>query len=139
MTVKVTEGIGAPLTAVWEIVGNFGGLARWHPLVKGCELSGAGVGAIRRVLFQDWHAEECLDAFDDDEHQLIYRVTASSKAELIGVCGKIQLLALENGNTTIEWSAWVEADRPDVADMEQFLASHYPTRISHLRDALEKQ
>ena len=102
MTVKVTEDIGAPLTAVWEIVGNFGGLARWHPLVKGCELSGAGVGAIRRVLFQDWHAEECLDAFDDDEHQLIYRVTASSKAELIGVCGQ---------NSTACTGEWEHHDR----------------------------
>ena len=136
MTVQVNEEVAAPLGRVWEMVSNFGGIARWHPLVERCESEGQGVGAVRRVFFRDWHAVELLEVLDAANHVMQYRVTDGSRPETVNVCGRIALTQLLNGNTAIEWSAWIEDDRADKAAMEQFLASNYRTRIGHLRTAL---
>jgi Polyketide cyclase / dehydrase and lipid transport len=136
MTVSVKERLDAPIERVWEVVGDFGGLKRWHPAVERCEMFGSGIGARRVLHFRDWIAEEELELLDTALHTCEYRVTSSSKPETVGVWCRISLTRIRDDRTAIEWRAEIPRETQIAAQMEQMIATYFPTRISHLREAL---
>lgn len=138
MTVFTSAELDEPVARVWSIIGDFAGLARWHPLVERCELDGDGPGATRTVHFADWWATERLEARDEATHTLSYAITDSSRLEVIGVVGSLALTPLPNERTRIEWTSGHQPDHPHAATVNPPLEAYYPTRIGHLRDALSK-
>ena len=51
---------------MWSFIGDFGGLARWHPKVQACRVEGSGLGALRIVTLDGWSATERLTAFEPE-------------------------------------------------------------------------
>ena len=49
LTASVSMDLAASADEVWRVVGDFGGLARWHPWVPACELSPDGQTRTMRV------------------------------------------------------------------------------------------
>ena len=49
--VRVSESIAAPAATVWELLGDFGGVAKWGgSMLQSCKVEGEGVGAVRRLV-----------------------------------------------------------------------------------------
>jgi uncharacterized protein YndB with AHSA1/START domain len=68
--------VAAPASTVWEVLADFGGLARWAPVVSHSRLitTGAvGVGSVRRVQI---HRQALLEEIVDwnPPHRLGYRI-----------------------------------------------------------------
>lgn len=71
--VKVVQHLANPAEFVWAMVGDFGGLHRWHPNVRGIDLSWEG--RIRTVHYVDGsRAVERLEARSDASRRYIYVV-----------------------------------------------------------------
>ncbi len=138
MTVFTSAELDTPIARVWSIVGDFSGLARWHPLVERCEVKGDGPGAIRTIHFADWWAEERLEGRDETAHFISYAITDSCRPEVIGVVGSISLTALPDDRTRIEWTSGHQDDHPYAPAINPPLEAYYPARIGHLRDALAR-
>ncbi len=69
--------IQAPAAAVWEVVKDFGGMARWHPDVKEVRAEGGNApGATRVLIFEDGGViEEKLEKYDAQKMSFFYRIT----------------------------------------------------------------
>lgn len=69
--IRVEKTLICPAETVWTLVGDFGGLHRWHPLVRRLELSWEG--RIRTLHYADGgHAVECLNARNDHARRYTY-------------------------------------------------------------------
>lgn len=136
MTVFASAELATPIARVWDIVGDFAGLARWHPLIERCDIAGHGVGAVREIHFPDWWAAERLESRDEQTHSVTYAITASSRPEVIGVVGSIRLVPLRTNLTRIEWTSGHQFDHPNASAVNPALEAYYPIRIDHLRAAL---
>lgn len=69
--IRVEKALPSPAETVWTIIGDFGGLHRWHPLVHRLELSWEG--RIRTLYFEDGgHAVERLEARNDHARRYAY-------------------------------------------------------------------
>lgn len=136
MAVSTTAIIDAPIQEAWQIVSDFAGLKRWHPMVKSCVTTGQGIGAVRRVEFEGWWVDEELSALDNNEHSLTYTVTDSSRPETIRAFGTLTLTSLGEKQTRIDWRTKQAEGSPHEADLDAQLAAYYPQRVNHLRSAL---
>jgi len=58
---------------VWDLVGNFGGLAEWMPGIEACELD----GDIRRLQTMGLEIHEQLVEHDDDARRISYSIVKS--------------------------------------------------------------
>ena len=58
---------------VWDLVGNFGGLADWMPGVDSCELD----GDIRKLQTMGLEIHEQLVEHDDDARRIAYSIVKS--------------------------------------------------------------
>jgi hypothetical protein len=75
--IRVAQRLAGPAEAVWALIGDFGGLQRWHPRVSRLDLSWEG--RIRTIHFDDGgHAVERLDARNDLARRYAYVVVDSS-------------------------------------------------------------
>ena len=74
--VKISEKVAAPADEVWELLGDFGGLARWcGPVLQSCTVEGSGVGAVRTIGLEtgpsecriDWEARFEPDGVSEEQ------------------------------------------------------------------------
>ncbi len=70
-SIQVTEHLPYPAEAVWALIGDFGGLHRWHPQVRRLDLSWEG--RIRTLHYADGsRAVERLEARNDAAYRYVY-------------------------------------------------------------------
>lgn len=134
VTIRVAEVLDAPIEQVWAFIGDFGGLKRWHPAVRSCEVRGSGIGALRVVELDGWHAAERLLEYDPASFTLGYEMVDCGKQMLIGVRGTMRLEPVSPARCRILWTSEMPTDSPQ--DLEPMLQAYYPARIAHLRAAL---
>ena len=58
---------------VWDLVGNFGGLAEWMPGIEACELD----GDVRKLQTMGLEIHEQLVEHDDDARRISYSIVKS--------------------------------------------------------------
>ncbi|HKT72170.1 MAG TPA: SRPBCC family protein [Steroidobacteraceae bacterium] len=136
MPVSITAELAAPIAKVWDLVSDFPGLKRWHPLVERCETRGSGVGAIRTVHFADWWAAERLESLDREAHSFTYAIVDSDRRPIIGVRGRMSLVEVKPGVTQLTWQSGLEDGNEHAATVNGGLAAYYPLRVGHLKAAL---
>ncbi len=69
--VKVERPLAYPADALWALIGDFGGLHRWHPEVRQLDLSWEG--RIRTLHFIDGtRAVERLEARNEEARRYVY-------------------------------------------------------------------
>ncbi len=129
-----SEDLPVSAEGVWSYIGDFGGLARWHPRVRACRVEGSGIGALRIVSLDGWSATERLTAFDPASFTLSYELIACERPLMIGVMGTMRLQPLGDDCCRIVWSSQLPPDAS--AELEPLLRAYYPERIGHLRAAL---
>lgn len=94
--------------AVWNLVGDFGSIGDWHPLIAGMEASGDNEpGSARRQLTLDngESVVESLDSYREEDRRYGYRL-AKENFDALPVSfytAFITVSAGEEGGTRVEW------------------------------------
>jgi uncharacterized protein YndB with AHSA1/START domain len=121
--VYASSVIDAPAEAVWELVRDFNGLPRWHPLIADSRIEQSWpsdrVGCIRNLRTKDGGViREQLLALSDYDYSCTYSILESP----MGVEHYVATLKLspvtDGGRTFGEWSVEFEC----AADREKELA-----------------
>ena len=85
----VERSFTADADTVWSKLGDFAGLGDWMPGIAKNEVEGEGVGAVRRLYFNETTSVvEKLEAHDDAAKSLSYSIIegpAPRPLELIGI------------------------------------------------------
>lgn len=140
-TRSITENIPKPIEIVWDLVGDFSGISRWHPVILSCESDGNSPGCRRTVVFPDRTAVECLDVLDHAAHRQVYRVVQHSVPDLIGFEAEMLLQSLGPSETSLTWSWSIPGDTPGpvsrIPNMGDARGDYYRIRVDHLRHVLD--
>lgn len=75
---KADESLAIPASPeqVWKLVGEFGGIASWHPLVKQANATGGNASGAERVLMlEKGEITEGLDDYDAAARRISYRLS----------------------------------------------------------------
>ncbi len=109
-TVVNTVDLLASPDKVWAIVGQFGGL--WNPLIASIQLTGEGVGQLRRVETID--GKQIIERLETmDNSQRFYRYTNVSGIGVVDYAGTLSVKPKATGSS-VEWHVDFLADgQPD--------------------------
>jgi carbon monoxide dehydrogenase subunit G len=97
--------------SVWEVLGDFAGLASWLPGVSACAVDRPGVGGVRHVSLMDGSmVKEELVALDNDKRSYSYRIVEapgiSADTDYVAT-----LVVVPTGEgCRVDWSARFQAD-----------------------------
>lgn len=134
--VRVVRRMDCPADVVWALIGDFGGLQRWHPRVQQLDLSWEG--RIRSLQFDDGgHAVERLDARNDPARRYAYIVVDSSLP--VQHChGVLRVNEIDGGAACdVVWSARFEAVGNNEATAIAALEAFYADGVEALARTLE--
>jgi len=102
---QVVQNLRHPADVVWALIGDFGGLHRWHPQVRGLDLSWEG--RIRTVHYADGsRAVERLEARSDAMRRYVYVVVDGHVP--VQNCRATLHVRSRNGGSAVEWSCEFE-------------------------------
>lgn len=133
-TVQVRGEIAAPPSAVWAVLGDFGGVASWNPFVESAEISGAGVGMTRTITARGGaRVVERLEIRDDAERRVRYSVQLENGAQSTA---DIRLEADEAGGTVVVWQSI--RDTALSQEAEQSVTETLRSRIEAVAQAVSR-
>ncbi|MFA6229162.1 MAG: SRPBCC family protein [Rhodanobacter sp.] len=113
--IQVTQRLPVPAEAVWALIGDFGGLHRWHPQVSRLDLSWEG--RIRTLHYTDGsRAVERLEARNDLACRLVY-VLVDGSLPLHGCRSRLEVQA-DGDQCIVIWSTDFEVLGSGEAAME---------------------
>ena len=105
-TVANTVDLSASPDQVWGTIGKFGGL--WHPLIASIELTGEGVGQLRRLETID--GKQIIERLKTmDNSQKFYRYTNVSGIGVVDYTGTLGVKP-KGAGSSVEWSVQFLAD-----------------------------
>ncbi|MFW6112844.1 MAG: SRPBCC family protein [Thermodesulfobacteriota bacterium] len=101
-TVSVKVALQAKGPEVWEVISDFGGIARWVPGISQVSVAGRGVGAVRTVAYEDGtRSVERLESLNDDSRSLTYAILEST-LPVQGYIGSLTVREVPLGSE-VEW------------------------------------
>jgi hypothetical protein len=111
-TVSDSVDLSAAPDKVWDLIGAFGGM--WHPLIAKIQLTGTGIGQLRRIETIDGkEIIEQLDAMDNS--QRLYRYSMISGVPAVDYTGTLDVKA-KGAGSSVEWRVQYRADgQPSIA------------------------
>jgi carbon monoxide dehydrogenase subunit G len=111
----VERSFTADADAVWSKLGDFAGLGDWMPGIAKNEVEGEGVGAVRRLYFNETTCVvEKLEALDEGARSLSYSIT-EGPAPVVDYLATVEVEA-EGDGCKVAWRA--RFDTPDGVDAE---------------------
>jgi len=132
--VRVVQHLANPADLVWAMIGDFGGLHRWHPQVRGVDLSWEG--RIRTVHYADGsRAVERLEARSDAMRRYVY-VVVDGKVPVNNCRATLHVTDSESGSTVM-WSCEFEPLGDGEASASESLQAHYHEGLRALVSALD--
>jgi hypothetical protein len=136
--VQVIGTIAADPQAVWDVVGDFGAIAKWHPAVAESRAEGTGPGALRRLtLVNGDRLVERLEEFNDGERYYSYSLVEGPLPVGDYYATLHVRAAYDAPSATLEWTgAFTARDVPE-SEAEQLIRSIYQAGIDNLRQRLE--
>jgi hypothetical protein len=119
--VTVSQRVAADADAVWELIGDFNGLAGWAANVKACAGDGEDV---RVVEFADGRRlRERLESFDEIGRSYSYSLIKGEEAAE-GRLATLKVWANRDGSAEVVWSAELDpADAAEAAELDAFYRS----------------
>ncbi|MFP6806204.1 MAG: SRPBCC family protein [Pseudomonadales bacterium] len=135
-TVKVVESIKAEAKAVWDILGDFGGIKVGGPITA-FEIEGEGVGAVRTITMGGANVVERLEAFDPESFSLTYAIiNEDSPLPVSAYRSDVQITANDEG-CTIDWTGNFEPKGVSEEQASEIVKGIYTGGIARARKALE--
>jgi hypothetical protein len=133
---KVSESIKlyTPAERVWEVIGAFGALADWHPLVRGCEEDWEGTRQLRRLTLPDADDKliERLEEHDDGSRHYTYSITGGP-LPLAEYTATIRVNEDDASSCTVEWSGAFEPSGVSEQDAVDLVRSIYRAGLEALK------
>ena len=117
--VHVREEIAAPISAVWDLIKDFGDIGAWAKGARVVRVDGRGVGAIRHVEGSAGPVVERCEAHDEAGHSFSYALL-ESRWPLANYVATVRLTSLDPDRCAIEWSGSFDptpAAPPGVRDL----------------------
>jgi len=114
--------IHAPVTAVWDLLGNFADCQLWHPRISQCPAQGGALpGATRSLTLKNGaHIGEKLIMYNRRKRELMYRITDMSQVRVRRAGAQpyavpalpvrryhawLRLTSLPDGSSQVSWKA----------------------------------
>ena len=132
---RVEQELPAAADAVWKVLRDFGGLARWSPSVTSCEVEGSGAGAVRTIRAGESVIRERLESFDEARRSFSYSVVAGS-LPVSNFVGRIQVSPAGADRSRLLWTATFEAPGLSPEQLRELLGeieSSFARVIGNLR------
>jgi polyketide cyclase/dehydrase/lipid transport protein len=120
MALEVTKSVDVeePPAATWKVIGDFCGIATWHPAVAKCELSTKDGVTMRLLTLKDGaKIVERLLSFDDKAMAYSYSII---DAGTLPVANYEATLAVKphGSGSTINWSGKFDSKGDDVKSID---------------------
>lgn len=141
-----TVVIDAPFDAVWEVVADFGSIAKWHPAVRAVRLGEDG--KTRTLTLEGGDIIESLDVVSRERGVVAWRMDEPNPAALAvsSFNDKLRITAEDDTHTSVQWigrfyradtsnfPAEGQTDEAAVADMSR----HVKTGLDGLKRFVEE-
>lgn len=132
-SIQVTQRIELPAEAAWAVVGDFGGLHRWHPQVRRLDLSWEG--RIRTLHLADGgRVVERLETRNDAAWRCVYALVDGSLP--LAACRSVLAVVPEGPACRVDWSCEFEPRRGAGPDVARLMEELYGTGLRALARAL---
>ena len=135
ITTEVKETVNANAKAVWDILGDFGGIKIGGPITA-FEIEGDGVGAVRTITMGGANVVERLVAFDAKNMSLKYAIINDDcPLPVSGYSATINVTADGDDACTVEWVGSFEAKGAPEAKAAEVVKGIYTGGIAGARKA----
>jgi hypothetical protein len=108
--VEMSVELGAPAATVWDLIGGFDALERWHPAIERSPAMNEGGRTIRRLALQGGGTVvEALEHLDDGARRYSYTIVSGP----LPVANYWSELCVEEhgaGRCLVRWSSRFEPD-----------------------------
>ena len=126
--VSVSQKIPANAQQVWDMIGNFNGLADWHPGIQKSQLEEGGT--VRRLTLPDGSTlVETLISADGEERTYDY-IIPDGQMPFSGYKARMRVVEDDDGNCTASWESEFE---PKASGAEQMVNDIYQVGFDNLR------
>jgi hypothetical protein len=136
--VKVSERVAAPAAKVWELLGDFGGIAKLGgPMLESCRVEGSGVGAVRTIgLPGNQSIQERLEAYDAAGRALTYSIIGKSPIPIRGYVSTCRVVETGANECRVDWEGRFEPDGVPEEQAQGMVRGIYTGAISSVRKLL---
>jgi Polyketide cyclase / dehydrase and lipid transport len=132
--VSLSTTLPVPARMVWDAIGGFNSLARWHPAVAKSEESKDGPATIRRLtLHGGGSIVERLEGKDDTQRTYSYSILAGP-LPVAGYQAKLHVAESKDGKScTVEWSSTFEPAGASEPEAVKVIRGIYEAGFENLR------
>lgn len=136
--VKVSESVAAPAAKVWELLGDFGGVAKWGgTMLQSCTVKGSGVGAVRTIgLPGGMSIEERCEAYDAARRVLTYSIVGKSPLPLRGYVSSCRVVETGPNECRVDWEGRFEPEGVPEEQAQGMVRGIYTGGIAGVRKLL---
>lgn len=137
---RVVGTVAAAAPRVWDVVGDFAGVAKWHPGAAESVAEGEGIGMRRRIaLVNGGTLVEELEEMNDAERYYSYSMVEGPLPVRDDYHATLRVRpSYGDASCTVEWTASFtpRADVPDT-DAERLVRMIFQAGLDNLRLKLE--
>ena len=108
----------APAEKLWQILSDFGGVAKYNPIVTKVITEGTGIGSQRTCTIQvpnqdSFEIDEVLDDQNDSKMSQVIKIV-NAPPPFTGMVAKFQVSQIEPNKSQVEWVVNVQpGDMPE--------------------------
>lgn len=137
LEVEETIQLRAPAQDVWSVIGNFGGLADWHPAAVACVLSERGADTIRTISIPGGGTlVERLQAHDDDAMSQTYSIV-DGPLPVGNYVSTIRVLPETDTSCRVHWAGRFEASGAPDEVAQKVVRGIYTAGLSALGERFD--
>ena len=132
--VSMSANIGVSAKQVWDMIGGFNDISKWHPAIEKSEIEGEGKVTLRRLhLVGGGQILERLEQSDDDGNSYTYSIL-ESPLPIANYTATIKVNPNQSGSgCTVEWSSDFEAAGAPENDAVKVVEGIYQAGLDNLR------
>jgi uncharacterized protein YndB with AHSA1/START domain len=132
-SVRVEARFDRPIEAVWRFISDFAGMPLAVSAIHDLVVTGSGIGAVRRVSFENIFTDERLDVQDETGYRLVYTVIAKS-AEVLAEDYSAEMALIADGPDACRFSWESRFSVPDGVDAEAVRADIRRAYVNSIED-----
>jgi hypothetical protein len=136
--VKVSQAVNAPAARVWELLGDFGGVAKWGgSMLQSCQVEGSGVGAVRTIgLPGGMSIQERCEGYDDAGRAMTYSIIGKSPIPIRDYVSTCRIVETGAGQCRVDWQGRFEPDGVTEEQAQDLVRGIYTGAIAEVRKLL---
>jgi hypothetical protein len=133
-TVSLSTTLPVPARTVWETIGGFNSLAKWHPAVARSDESKEGTATVRRLtLHGGGSIVERLEGKDDKKRTYSYSIVAGP-LPVAGYKATLHVEETKDGKScNVQWSSMFEPAGTSEPEAVRVIRGIYEAGFENLR------